>query len=171
MYSITDSHEINIDGLVQDVIYFDDKDGFTVLHLQTDCRALIVVVCWCCVRFCPGSDVAFLGRWFFHKKHGRQFVAEAVYERLNPTKDMAFSLLVDLVPGIGRLTVKKIANKYGASIFCAKDETYYKLSTIAGIGKARSDMIKNFVKNNIVCLNESSYYLLVTSKIGIKSDK
>lgn len=97
---------INLEGSVEDIIYENSENGYTVFHLMCDNEIVI------CVGVIPqiheGENLSLTGNWTFHSTYGKQFKVE-FYEKTIPTTvdGMEKYLSSGLIKGIGPKTAKK----------------------------------------------------------------
>ena len=73
---------IRIDGVVEDIIYCNKENGYTVCDIE-DSGGEPVTVTGILPYISEGDAVCFFGRWIHSPKYGRQFRAES-FERELP---------------------------------------------------------------------------------------
>ena len=62
-------------GIVRDIIYSNEENGYTVLRMEAD-DGETVTVTGCLPFAAPGEELILQGQWAVHPSHGRQFQAE-----------------------------------------------------------------------------------------------
>ena len=74
---------LEISGTVENIIYKNEENGYTVLRLKNDSGETVTVV-GCFPYAAAGESMIISGSWTNHSVHGRQFKAEFA-QRLLPT--------------------------------------------------------------------------------------
>ena len=135
---------IEILGTVEDVVYHNDENGFTVIELSTEDEYITVVGSFSEVAI--GEELKLRGSWVMHHTFGRQFRAE-LYERKMPSNaaDLYKYLASGAVTGIGPKTAQKIIERFGDDSFEVLEKYPEKLTVIKGISLSRAEkMCKSF---------------------------
>lgn len=106
---------ITIEGIVEEVIYSNQDNGYTICDVYTDNEDLITAT-----GIMPGvSDgvrVHLGGNWITHPDYGEQFKA-VEYSVVEPTDEQSILkyLASGVIPGIRMATAKKLVEKFGAT--------------------------------------------------------
>ncbi len=132
---------MNINGVIQSVIFRNSENGWTVLELATDESEKISAVG--VLPLCnPGERIELTGDFVTHAKYGRQFKASA-YRTLAPaTLSAVVSWLGSgMIKGVGPSTAQAIVERFGQDTLAVLDEAPERLCEVAGIGKKRLSMI------------------------------
>ena len=123
-----------LEGSVEQIVYCNDENGYTVCDLSTDDD--VVTVCGIMPMLCEGDRLSVYGKWVHSAKYGRQFSVEQ-YERLMPA-DVA-SILRYLssraIKGIGPKTAVKIVEEFGEDTFDVIENHPEWLANIKGISE------------------------------------
>ena len=94
-----------VEGTVENVIFQNEENGYTVLNLLTDQGELITVVgCIPCVASGEGMTVS--GVWVNHPSYGPQVTAELIERRMPEGDDEIVSYLSSgIIKGVGPATL------------------------------------------------------------------
>ena len=134
---MTDNNEIEITGVVENVTFRNEENGFTVLDLISD--GDLVTAVGVLPHIDAGENLRLLGKFDFHASFGRQFRIR-LCERAMPksTADLLKYLSSGAVKEIGPATATKIIDAFGENTFDVIENDPERLSTIKGISKAKA---------------------------------
>lgn len=127
----------SIKGLVEQIIYSNDKNGWTVCDFETD-DALI-----CAVGYLPfiteGDSLQLFGSWGLHPTYGEQFKVE-YYEKCEPSDKSSIEkyLASGIIKGVRNVTAKKIVAMFGTETFNILRTDPMQLTKIKGISPSRA---------------------------------
>ena len=131
---------MEIKGQIDNIIYSNESNGYTVCELVTDMQIMTVV------GYLPfinvGDVIVATGDIVKHNIYGEQFKVNS-FEKVLPSNlsEIEKYLGSGIIKGIGPATAKKIITKFGEdSIYVLKCEPY-KLAEIKGINKERALII------------------------------
>ncbi len=101
-----------IEGIVEEIIYYNKDNGYTVCGIRTGRRFVTMV------GYIPGIGVGETihvdGNWTVHQDYGKQFKIQTYERRLPKTTDAIFKYLSSgVIKGIGEATAKKIVEAFG----------------------------------------------------------
>ena len=122
-----------ISGRIENVVYCNEKNDYTVLEISDSESNLVT-----CVGVMPlafeGENVTFKGKWIYHKEFGRQFEF-SVFEKNLPddVEGILQYLSSRTVKGIGPVTALKIVNRFGSESFDVIENHPEWLTDIQGI--------------------------------------
>ncbi|MEG1523769.1 MAG: ATP-dependent RecD-like DNA helicase [Clostridia bacterium] len=139
---------MELSGTIQNIIYRNADNGWTVLELQPDEGEKLSVV-----GVLPlantGERVELTGSYTTHPKYGNQFKAMS-YRTLAPATLSAVEnyLGSGLIRGIGPSTAHAIVLAFGMETLTIFDECPERLVEIPGIGKKRLGMIVDSYREN-----------------------
>ncbi|MBE6577261.1 MAG: ATP-dependent RecD-like DNA helicase [Ruminococcaceae bacterium] len=136
MYNQTSEHGGSlerIEGTVENVIYYNQDNGYTICDMALSDDEIITAV-----GIMPmtgeGDKLTVYGRWMHNPKYGRQFAVEQ-YERVMPS-DVA-SILKYLssrtIKGIGPKTAQRIVEEFGADTFDVIENHPEWLANVKGV--------------------------------------
>ena len=123
---------IVIEGTVEDIIYTNEANGYTVCELS--CGKDIVTAVGCMPFINPGEAIRASGKWVSHPDYGEQFKVE-IYEKIMPQTADAIEkyLSSGIVKGVGPATAARIVDKFGAETLEIINKDPKRLSEIKGI--------------------------------------
>ena len=130
-----------ISGTVEKVVYRNTENGFSVLTIQCTATEKVTVT-GSFPDLHEGEFTTFGGRWGFHTKFGRQFIAENVESKL-PSSVIGIKkyLASGLIKGIGPKFAERIVKKFGAKTLEVIDNDPDQLYGIDGMGPKRVQII------------------------------
>ncbi|MCQ2557627.1 MAG: AAA family ATPase, partial [Oscillospiraceae bacterium] len=136
-----------INGTIENVIYQNDENGYTVLRVRDENDSIITVV-GCFPFAAAGEYFTASGQWTTHSVHGQQFKAEYSQRSLPDTTEAIYSFLCSgNIKGIGPATASLIVNRFGVRSLAVIENEPEKLAEIRGISKAKAaDITKSFGK-------------------------
>lgn len=132
--------DLKIVGEVEDIIYQNKDNGYTVFSLTTEDDEVT------CVGIVPqihsGETLEIRGNWTMHPLYGRQ-VQVQYYEKSMPTTiaGMEKYLSSGLIKGIGAKMAKRIVERFGESAFYVIEEKPDLLTEIKGISYDKAQKI------------------------------
>ncbi len=157
---------IRIEGEIEDIIYQNDENGYTVCAIEWENEPVTMV--GILPSLMVGDAVAAMGEWVNHPTYGKQFKV-SYFEKSMPAdeKSMLRYLSSRSVKGIGPALAKRIVDRFGESSFDVLENNPDLLSDIQGISmrKAR-EISQNFreqfgVRN--IMMFFSGYFGMTTS--------
>ncbi len=124
--------EIKLTGEVENIIYQNRDNGYTVFTLETEDD--IVTCVGVAVQLHTGESLEITGHWNIHPLYGRQIQVTA-YEKAMPTTraGMEKYLSSGFIKGIGPKTAKKIVDQFGEAAFYVIEEKPERLAEIKGL--------------------------------------
>lgn len=129
--------EIFIEGIIENVVYTNPENGYSVIDLNCD-NSLVTAVGT--IPSCSaGEKVKLRGQWVKHPTFGTQFKASAC-ERSMPKSagDMLRYLSSGTIKGIGPATAAKIVERFGEDTFDIIENHPEELCKIKGISKEKA---------------------------------
>ena len=130
-----------LEGTVENIVYRNENNDYTVLEISTDDQALITAVGTLPMTF-EGERVTLVGRWCYHKEFGRQFAFESYEKSLPEEVDGILQYLSSRsVKGVGPVTALKIVNRYGKDTFDVIESHPEWLADIPGITMKKAAQI------------------------------
>lgn len=132
--------DLRISGEVEDIIYRNSDNGYTVFSLSTEDDTVT------CVGTVPdihrGETLEVHGSWTMHALYGRQ-VQVQYYEKSMPTtvSGMEKYLSSGMIKGLGEKTAKRIVERFGEATFYVIEEKPDMLTEIKGITYDRAQKI------------------------------
>ena len=132
--------DLKITGEVEDIIYRNKDNGYTVFSLTTEDDEVT------CVGVVPqihsGEALEIHGSWAMHPLYGRQ-VQVQYYEKSMPTTTAGMEkyLSSGMIKGIGAKTAKRIVERFGEATFYVIEEKPDLLTEIKGISYDKAQKI------------------------------
>ncbi len=122
-----------VEGTVQNVIFHNEDNGYTVLLLVTpEGEAVTLVGCIPCAA--AGESLTATGVWTNHPSYGPQFTAESVERRLPESEDDMLTYLASgAIKGVGPATARRLVEKFGTDTLRVIEEEPERLHTIKGV--------------------------------------
>ena len=152
-----------IEGKIDDIIFRNDSNGYTVASLVTDDLDEITIT-----GIFPtielGDRFELEGEKVFHPSYGPQFRVTSYVTKEPATKEAILAFLSSgVLDGIGRTMAERIFDKFGLDAIRVLDNTPEKLLEIEGIGKKKCQKIIESYKDKrdlkVAILHFSGYGL------------
>lgn len=133
---------VELSGSVEDVIYKNADNGYTVINLGCDEGLIAVVGNLDDVN--EGERLSLRGGWITSPKYGRQFKA-AMCERSMPETESEISAYLGsgVIKGLGPAIAKKIVKQFGTEALDIIDNDCMQLTVIKGITSDKALYISN----------------------------
>ena len=133
---------VELSGSVEDVIYKNSDNGYTVINLGCDEGLIAVVGNLGDVN--EGARLSLRGGWITSPKYGRQFKA-AMCERSMPETESEISAYLGsgVIKGLGPAIAKKIVKQFGTEALDIIDNDCMQLTVIKGITSDKALYISN----------------------------
>ncbi|MBQ3548603.1 MAG: ATP-dependent RecD-like DNA helicase [Oscillospiraceae bacterium] len=122
-----------VEGVVQNVVFRNEENGYTVLALLTEQGEEVTVVG--CIPFAAvGESMTVTGTWVEHSAYGWQLSAETVDRRLpeGEAEIMAY-LASGVLKGVGPATASRLVERFGTDTLRVIEEEPEKLTAIKGM--------------------------------------
>lgn len=134
--------EEKITGIVDEVTFRNEVNGFTVLDLEMENELLTVVGVLPGVN--AGETVTLTGTYTTHPSFGRQFKATAFSRCMPETADQIYKYLSSgVIKGIGPKRAISIVERFGEDTLQVLDKEPEKLASIKGISEEAAEQIGN----------------------------
>ncbi|NLY18211.1 MAG: ATP-dependent RecD-like DNA helicase [Clostridiaceae bacterium] len=126
-----------IEGIVEDIIFYNEDNGYAVCGIRAG-RRLITMV-----GNMPGISVGetlyVSGSWAVHQSYGKQFKVSSFERRLPKTTDAIFKYLSSgVIKGVGEATARKIVDLFGDETLYILQFEPHRLSEIKGISENKA---------------------------------
>lgn len=126
-----------IRGLVEDVVFHNETNDFTVFEIST--VGEIVTAVGVLPEISSGEEVKLTGKWDHHNVFGRQFKIETCERSLPDTASKLYKYLASgTIKGIGPKIAMKIIERFGEKSFDILENDPEKLATISGISHKKA---------------------------------
>lgn len=133
---------VELSGSVEDVIYKNADNGYTVINLG--CDEGLIAVAGNLGDVNEGERLSLRGGWITSPKYGRQFKA-AMCERSMPETESEISAYLGsgVIKGLGPAIAKKIVKQFGTEALDIIDNDCMQLTVIKGITSDKALYISN----------------------------
>ena len=138
---------MEIIGQVEDIIYKNEINSYTIAEFETDEETTTVVGYLPFVN--PGDTLKLIGKFVEHKEYGRQFKIDT-FEKMMPQTLGALEkyLANGNIKGIGETIAKRIIRKFGEETIHIFKYEPNRLAEIRGISEAKAkEMSESFIEN------------------------
>ena len=138
---------VRLFGTVDEIIYTNEENGYTVLRLETDSGDSVVVT-GCLPFAAPGEQLEAGGTWVRHPSHGQQFKAEYAYRQMPSGVDAVYEYLASrVIKGIGPATASVIVTEFGEKSLNVIENHPELLAGLRGISNKKAlEMSENLKK-------------------------
>ena len=138
-----------IEGTIRSVVYHNDENGYTVLHVELPSGFALrklneITVVGKAQAVWEGEDVCALGEWVTDKVHGRQFKADTI-TCVAPKSLVGIEryLASGLIKGIGKVLAKRIVDTFGEETLYVLSHQSARLAEVPKLGKAKIAQIRS----------------------------
>ena len=134
-----------IEGTVEDIIYENPDNGYTVFEISGG--GTVTVVCGIVGELHAGESVVCRGKYENHATYGRQFHAQECETDMPKDLEAVYAFLASgSLPYIGARTANKIIDKFGAAALEVIANDPAQLTLIPGISADKADRIQQEFK-------------------------
>lgn len=132
--------EENITGVVEEITFQNDANGWTVIDLSVENELLTAVGVMPGIN--PGETVTLTGTYTIHPSFGRQFKVSAFSRSMPETTEQIFKYLASgVIRGIGPKKAMSIVEKFGSDTLYILETEPERLSSIKGISEEQAKLI------------------------------
>ena len=130
-----------ISGVVENVVYRNENNDYTVFEVVDDDNRLVTAV-GIIPMVSEGENVVLEGQWSYHKEFGKQFSFVGYEKSLPKEIDGIIQYLSSkAIKGVGPITAVKIANRFGMDTFDVIENHPEWLTDISGITRKKAAAI------------------------------
>ena len=130
---------VTVEGTVENVIFHNEENGYTVLLLTVEGEEEPVTVVGCIPCAAAGEGMTVTGVWNVHPVHGSQLTAESVERRMpEREEDMIAYLSSGILKGVGPATAQRLVERFGADTLLVIEQEPERLRCIKGITAQRA---------------------------------
>ncbi|WP_058485999.1 SF1B family DNA helicase RecD2 [Defluviitalea phaphyphila] len=131
------SEQVIIEGIIEDIIFHNEENGYTVCSIETAEEEIICVGTLLGVN--RGENIKVVGSWVTHPIYGPQLQVNT-YEKTVPKTEEGIEryLSSGVIKGIGPKLAKRIVERFGLDTLRIIEEEWEKLEEIKGISKKKA---------------------------------
>lgn len=131
---------MEICGLIEEIIYRNEINGYTVLEIRDESSDEMVTAVGSMLQVAEGERVRLAGEWTVHRDYGRQLKVDTM-EALAPAglAGLERYLGSGLIKGIGPATAKKLVEHFGEDVLEVLEYAPQRLTEISGIGMSKAE--------------------------------
>lgn len=156
---------MQLSGKVSNIIYHNEKNGYTVFLLKSEGDYITVVGDGTGVE--AGDTINIEGEFTYHKTYGEQFSFSKLEKELPADSESLVTYIANSeVKGVGEKTAQRIIKKFGDD---ALEVIRYKpdlLVSIKGMNEERAEQLSEYINNEWERWNLTSF--LSKNNIGLK---
>lgn len=142
MLEQTENPVQQLSGVVENLVFHNDSNGFSVLEINVEGE--IITCVGTISEAAPGEDVLLTGQWDTHTVFGRQFKFSSCTRSMPDTTAKVYRYLASgAVKGIGPKTAMRIIEQFGDKTVEILESFPDKLASVKGISKQRAIDISN----------------------------
>ena len=146
MAAATPGNENQIEAVIEDTIFRNEENGYSVVEARMG-RDKITVV-GTLPALAAGEQVMLTGGWVEHPQYGKQWKAASCEVR-KPTTLLGIEryLASGLIHGVGPSTARLLVQEFGKNTLDVLSEAPERLTEVPGIGRKRAQQIaKSFLE-------------------------
>ena len=136
-----------IEGMVSDIVFKNEENGYTIAHLANSENEVVIVGCM--PTLSVGESIELEGKWINHKLYGTQFEVSK-FMPVTPTslEGIYVYLSSGMIHGIGDKMAKRIIDKFGVNTLDVIQNMPERLKEVEGIGSKKIDQIVKSYEEN-----------------------
>lgn len=136
-----------IEGMVSDIVFKNEDNGYTIAHLANEKDDIVIVGCM--PTLVVGESIEVEGKWVNHKTYGAQFEVNK-FMPVTPSslEGIYVYLSSGMIHGIGEKMAKRIIDKFGVNTLDIIQNTPERLEEVEGIGNKKvKQIVKSYEEN------------------------
>lgn len=130
--------ELKIEGMVEEIIFSNDDNGYTVCVISSDDNGVFTATGYM-PQLAEGEYISVIGEWTQHASYGEQFKV-GYYEKVLPSDEQSALVYLSsgIIPGIRETTAKHILAEFGTEVFNVMLTDPKRLSVVKGISEKKA---------------------------------
>ncbi len=161
-----DKRVLEIIGSIENIIYRNESNGYTVLEILTNDELITAVGIMGIINV--GENVKLFGNWKNHPSFGTQFNVDAYEITMPSTQQSIFKYLCSgAIRGIGKTIAERLVQQFGDNTLQIMRDEPNRLLSIRGITKDKAKKISESL-HNIFGIREIMIYM---NKYNISSQE
>ena len=147
LFNLKKEGKMEITGIVQDIIYKNETNGYLIAVFQTEQIETTIVGYMPFIQ--KGDSLKVIGKFVVHPEYGDQFKVETFEKIMPETLDALEDYLSNgVIKGIGPATARKIVKKFGKETIEILKANPQELTKIKGITSKKAEEIsESFIEN------------------------
>lgn len=135
-----DNNMEKLEGMVSDIVFKNEDNGYTIAHLANDNDDIVIVGCM--PTLAVGESVEVSGKWVNHKTYGSQFEV-STFMPITPSsvEGIYVYLSSGMINGVGEKMATRIIDKFGVETLNIIQNEPDRLTEVEGIGKKKVEQI------------------------------
>ena len=139
------AEEIQIEGVVENVVFRSEETGFTVMEIDHDGELLTAV--GELVGIEEGEEVLLTGCYTTHPNFGRQFKVSLAERRLPSSAHAIYKYLASgTIKGVGPVLARRLVDAFGSKTLEIAESEPEKLTAVRGVSPAKAQAIGSEMK-------------------------
>ena len=156
---------MQLNGKISNIIYHNEKNGYTVMLLKTEEDYITVVGDGTGVEI--GDTVNIDGGFTYHKTYGEQFAFTKLEKELPADSESLVTYIANSeVKGVGEKTAQRIIKKFGDDALEVIRHKPDLLLDVKGMNETRAEQLSEYINNEWERWNLTSF--LSKNNIGLK---
>ncbi len=139
---------MNIEGIIEKIIYKNTDNGYTVLEMTSEGNSVVTVGILPLVA--EGELISVEGDWITHASYGKQFSVSSFTSSLPKTETAILRYLSSgIVPGIRAKTARILVEAFGPETLEVMENDPLRVAQIKGITPAKAEKISQSMKETL----------------------
>lgn len=136
-----------IEGMISDIVFKNEDNGYVIAHLSNENNDVVIVGCM--PTLTVGESIEVEGKWVNHKTYGTQFEVSS-FMPVTPSsiEGIYVYLSSGMIKGIGEKMAKRIIDKFGVDTLDIIQNSPHRLSEVEGIGSKKINQIAKSYEDN-----------------------
>ena len=136
-----------LEGMVSDIVFKNEENGYTIAYLANENDDITIVGCM--PTLSVGESIEVEGKWVNHKTYGSQFEVKSFIPVTPSSLEGIYVYLSSgMIHGIGEKMAKRIVNKFGVDTLDVIQNTPERLTEVEGIGMKKVKQIQESYEEN-----------------------
>ena len=136
-----------IQGMVSDIVFKNEENGYTIANLANEDDEITIVGCMPTLSM--GESIEVEGKWINHKIYGSQFEVQNFMPVIPSSLEGIYVYLSSgMIHGIGEKMAKRIVDKFGVDTLDIIQNTPERLTEVEGIGMKKVKQIQESYEEN-----------------------
>lgn len=136
-----------LEGMISDIVFKNEDNGYTIAHLANSKNEVVIVGCM--PTLSVGESIEVEGKWINHKTYGTQFEVNKFMPVTPSSLEGIYVYLASgMIHGIGEKMAKRIIDKFGVNTLGIIQNSPERLQEVEGIGSKKiNQIVKSYEEN------------------------